>query len=374
MNDGRRAMARKSAKEIGRRLKSKSNRHDFDLSSMASLSESEYSSLITRIMAHLNSLTPDELKTEFDIYLFKNQHQVSLNLQKAKPAEILTLGKFCWILNQGGTLSEFHQNDFQSRLRKLEHSLKKQKTAIIPEKKTSIRKSEVDYTVLGLLDTMLDQHRYAEKLDFMHNMSTELAKEIKAVFTEYKKEQSKISTDEFLKDAYSHWSALTLRRRLRFIDQVLMNCDIQKTLTQQTKRARRIEKIQKKTTATKPSDLQKIVKNFRYLSKFEEIDGVSPIRIHGASTVLLYDTDRRAAILFVSDSSGLIINGAAIAGYDERKSFSKNIRKPDEFLAVAKGLTTPSKVIQLMKSIKSKEGRLPVRGTERTLILKAFTK
>lgn len=85
---------------------------------------------------------------------------------------------------------------------------------------------------------------------------------------------------------------------------------------------------------TKPNTA--LLKSLRY-SKGDEtlgIQSVSPLKIIGAKKLLAYNTETRMATLYIAeDKNGLTVSGSSIKGYDEEKSYSLKIRKPELFLA-----------------------------------------
>lgn len=99
------------------------------------------------------------------------------------------------------------------------------------------------------------------------------------------------------------------------------------------------EKIAQKTQKTqinKPSSNTAVLKNLRYSKGDEasEVKSISPLKIIGAKKLLTYNTETRIATLYVAlDKNGLTVSGSSIKGFDEEKSYSQKIRKPELFLS-----------------------------------------
>lgn len=103
----------------------------------------------------------------------------------------------------------------------------------------------------------------------------------------------------------------------------------------------------KKVRKKKPVDPEKVIKNLKYLPKDETLNlqSVSPKDILGASMLAVYNTKNRALTLYISKEEGLSIKGSTILNWDENKSQTKKLRKPQEtvplFVGVGYGMVHP---------------------------------
>lgn len=88
----------------------------------------------------------------------------------------------------------------------------------------------------------------------------------------------------------------------------------------------------KRVRKKKPVDPEKVVKNLRYLPKDESLnlESVSPKDILGASMMTVYNTKNRTLTLYIAKEEGFSIKGSTLTNWDEDKSQSKKLRKPQE--------------------------------------------
>jgi hypothetical protein len=90
----------------------------------------------------------------------------------------------------------------------------------------------------------------------------------------------------------------------------------------------------KKIRKKKPQDPEKAVKNLKYLLKDETLNlqSVSPKDILGASMLTVYNTKNRVLTLYIAKPEGFGIKGSTLLNWDEDKSLSKKLRKPEEVI------------------------------------------
>jgi hypothetical protein len=168
-----------------------------------------------------------------------------------------------------------------------------------------------------------------------------------------------------LLEGYSFFSKPKLRK---FYDFHKMLCDHLKLRMSIVKSNRKPRKKKKR----KPEQL---VKKLKYLAKDTNTgaESIMPEDIIGASTVITYNTKTRKATLFVGDPSqgGLVVKGSSIIGFDLNESKEKTIKKPTDFIKVAKkdGIRA---INNAWKAINTKESLPKGRINGHTLILRAI--
>jgi hypothetical protein len=130
--------------------------------------------------------------------------------------------------------------------------------------------------------------------------------------------------DEQLAEAYGHYRAADYKRIMAFIDQIL-NDIIQ---------YRGVKKATKKVRAPKSVSKEKIVAKLKYAreDKSMRLVSINPVDIVGAQELWVYNTKTRRLGKYVADSlkGPLNVKGTSIIGYDEVKSVTKTLRKPEE--------------------------------------------
>jgi hypothetical protein len=170
--------------------------------------------------------------------------------------------------------------------------------------------------------------------------------------------------DEQLQEGYSHYKTADFKRIFTFIDQIL-NDIIQ---------YRGVKKATKKVRAPKSISKEKVVSKLKYAKedKVMRLISINPADIIGAQELWVYNTKTRKLGKYVADTlkGPLNVKGTGIIGFDEHKSVSKTLRKPDEKL---KEFARASK-IQLRKfldDIKATEAKLNGRINSETILLRA---
>ena len=84
-----------------------------------------------------------------------------------------------------------------------------------------------------------------------------------------------------------------------------------------------------------PQDPRKIVARLRHLQADKDLNiaSINPVNILGSTEVWVYDIKRRRLGLYKSkQDGGLHVKGTSITGYDDKLSYEKTLRKPDEQL------------------------------------------
>ena len=182
-----------------------------------------------------------------------------------------------------------------------------------------------------------------------------------ARFEELRQAYEKV--DEQITEGYSHYKSADFKRIFAFIDQIL-NDIIQ---------YRGVKKATKKVRAPKSVSKEKVVSKLKFAKedKVLRLISINPADIIGAQELWVYNTKTRKLGKYIADSlkGPLNVKGTGIIGYNEHKSTSKTLRKPDEKL---KEFAKASK-IQLRKfleDIKATETKLNGRINAETVLLR----
>jgi hypothetical protein len=151
---------------------------------------------------------------------------------------------------------------------------------------------------------------------------------------------------------------------MAFIDQIL-NDIIQ---------YRGVKRATKKVRAPKSVSKEKLVSKLKFAKedKVLRLVSISPAEIVGAQELWCYNVKTRKLGKYVADSltGPLNVKGTTIIGYDEAKSVSKTLRKPEDKL---KEFAKASKVElrKFMDNIKATEALLNGRISVDVILLKA---
>ena len=168
--------------------------------------------------------------------------------------------------------------------------------------------------------------------------------------------------DAQLTEAYKHYKAADFKRVISWLDVLLAAIE----------QYRGIKKATKKARAKKAPTKQKLISKLKYAveDKALKVVSINPMDIIGCTELWVYNTKTRKIGKYVAaEFKTLSIKGSSIENYDEVRSVSKTVRKPEEKL---KEFAKAGKV-QLRKflsEIKAVETRLNGRINEDVLLLK----
>jgi hypothetical protein len=180
-------------------------------------------------------------------------------------------------------------------------------------------------------------------------------------FDELKEAFSK--TDEQLTEGYSHYKLGDYKRIMAFIDQILNDIIQYRGVKKATKRVRAPRSVSK----------EKVVAKLKYLKeeKVLKLVSVNPVDIIGSQELWVYNTKTRKLGRYVADSlkGPLNVKGTGVVGYDEAKSVSKTLRKPEEKLKEF-ARATKVQLRKFVEDIKATETLLNGRINSGTVLLK----
>jgi hypothetical protein len=169
--------------------------------------------------------------------------------------------------------------------------------------------------------------------------------------------------DEQLTEGYSHYKTADYKRIFAFIDQIL-NDIVQ---------YRGVKKATKKVRAPKSVSKEKVVSKLKYAreDKVLRLISINPADIIGAQELWVYNTKTRKLGKYIADTlkGPLNVKGTGIIGFDEHKSVTKTLRKPDEKLKeFAKA--TKIQLRRFLEDIKATEAKLNGRINAETVLLR----
>ena len=182
-----------------------------------------------------------------------------------------------------------------------------------------------------------------------------------ARFDELKEAFSK--TDEQLAEGYSHYKIADYKRIMAFIDQILNDIIQYRGVKRATKKVRAPRSISKEKTVSKLKYARE--------DKVLKLVSINPADIVGSQELWCYNTKTRKLGKYVADSltGPLGVKGTSITGYDEHKSVTKTLRKPEEKLKEF-ARATKIELRKFMDSIKATETLLNGRISIDVILLK----
>ena len=215
-------------------------------------------------------------------------------------------------------------------------------------------------------DVVLNQAEKFKPYDWFttNNVVQSQLGKYEAIFAKRKAEleEAQGKKDEQLKEAYSHFKSADFKRILAWLDDLLSAVE----------QYRGVKKATKKARVKKAPSKEKLVSKLKYAKedKALKVVSINPADIIGSSELWVYNNKTRKLGKYVSAPyHTLSIKGTSITGFDEDKSVSKTLRKPDEQL---KEFAKAGKVAlrTFIKDIKAVETKLNGRIGPDVLLLR----
>lgn len=196
-----------------------------------------------------------------------------------------------------------------------------------------------------------------------NNVNSAVAKLIAAKFQKQEQELAELlrGKDEQLKEGYSFMGKVRQRKFHAMLQQIIQDCT-QQVVTAKVRKPRAVK--------VKPPSV--LVAKMKYQKEFQELNlkSESPVTIVGASTVWLYDTERRKVAVYVAESGQkLSVHGTTITGFSVKDSAVKTLRKPAEFMS---GGFAKKTIMSNFNTLTTKPSAPNGRTNESTIILKVF--
>lgn len=197
------------------------------------------------------------------------------------------------------------------------------------------------------------------------NIAPQMIPEIKTVWQQRLDQLQTLleGKDSQLVEGYTNFTKIQVRNLVKFIEQVLSDCD---SYVQ-------IKKVERKPRAKKSKPPEVVARGFKYLAEDTELKlrSEAPARLVGASEAWLYDTKKRKLIHAVADShvGTFTVKGSGLVGLDTAQTLQKTLRRPSEQLRALMAASVPN-ARKLFKDIKATEVKWTGRGNENLIILR----
>jgi hypothetical protein len=170
------------------------------------------------------------------------------------------------------------------------------------------------------------------------------------------------STDEQLKEGYSHRSRKQIKNLIAFYQEIMAACTM---LAQEAK-------VNRAPRKTKAVPKEKLVAKLKYMKTNEPLKlvSVNPTDIIGASELWIFNTKTRKMGKYVAaDFQTLGVKGTTITNFNEHTSIQKTIRKPEEKLKEFKA-AGKVQLRKFLEDINATDTKMNGRINEDTILLK----
>jgi len=347
-------------------------------------SESRQSTLITAFGWYNYYCSRTDAKAFILDWLERNDRSKDAKVWRSVPEQsiVLAIGWLARMNTMGLILNAHEETKMQNfitnlindhRASKVEQSQEKEEILSRPNIQDRLREkaAEAGGELEGMLDELIfngvkisNDHKPINILRGM-NVSPQHLNVIKDPWSRKRDEfySAMEGTDSQLVEAYSHFGKIQLRNLLKFVDQVLADCE---SYVQ-------IKKVERKPRKKKAVSPEKLTAKFKYLKEFPELKLTSEnvTKLVGATEAWLYDTKKRKLIYVVADThiNSLSVKSSALLGFDATNSVQKTLRKPAEQIKALMSGGAPA-ARKFFKEIKSTETKFNGRGNENLVLLR----
>ena len=332
--------------------------------------------------------------TKEDIKKVKSQGERCVNFVYHKIARALNLGMAAtrdhdelveYIDSKPGLSAQPH-NDHTALKEAIDHTIRKstpittQSTQSTVEEPKSISPLErlsnkINDNIIAELENMIDDKGWTESKTRAEGLNlTSLLKannipvkgltEVYAWLENYRVSlQNALDRDnEFDIEGWAFLKKPGIRQRLKLINDMILQLD-KYSAANKTVRKPRVKK-------TRAADVQ--VKRLQYKESDDTygLKSISPIKLPGSSKVLVFNAKSRRLAVYIADSP-IEVKGTSLKGWNEDKSFSLTIRKPDDIMPIILK-KTEKQFMKVINELKTKRGKVNGRINKDTILLRVL--
>jgi hypothetical protein len=219
----------------------------------------------------------------------------------------------------------------------------------------------VDEFITGGFKSQPDMQSYLKSKE----LSSVVQKRMCEVFIKRSKEFEEVmnTSDADIKEAYSNFSKVQLRKIKEFYDAIVAETN-RGAEKKPTRKARKVKE--------KPASV--IAAKVQYMKDFAELNlkSVLPEKIIGANQVWLYNTKTKLLGMYNADNAkGLTIKGTTIQNFNAETSTGKRLRKPE---VNVKQVLDGGKIVlkKLLDGLSTKPSELTGRINSDTIIVRVI--
>lgn len=175
-------------------------------------------------------------------------------------------------------------------------------------------------------------------------------------------EEVMVSDDPQLKEGYSNFSKVELRKFKEFLDSIVVAANVSANTNKPTRKKRKVKE--------KPAVL--VVAKMNYMKEFSELNlvSVSSEKIVGALQMWTYNTKTKLLSVYNADNAkGLSVKGSTLQNFNEQTSIGKRLRKPEIVLPNVLG-AGKVQIKKILSDLTTKETNLTGRMNSDTIIVR----
>lgn len=309
-------------------------------------------------------------------YLKKNKLKVAADIINR---QIPTYGYLCRMKNNGAVLSEKYEEKFQQFLTDMKSAVSKPAVEkVVEEKKPVIsvqdRVLERTHEIAGEIEGSIDDYILSgykttpSPYGILHSMNAKGMHATKMLdwFKKRRAEFDEVLTtkDEQLIEGYSNFTKVQLKKLVAYCDQIITDC---MKVAGEAKVSRKPRKRKEKTPDQLVAKIQVLESDETYKLQSEPTKNII-----GATQLWVFNVKtKKLGVYHALDSEGFGVKGTTLTNYNEVKSVTKTLRKPNEVLPnVVKG----GKVFlrNIMSELTTKDSPLNGRLNKETILVKVI--
>lgn len=307
-----------------------------------------------------------QLKNNVVEYFNKNNKVNSNNIQYIDDHIFITIGKYCWMKNNGAIFDNETNKFFTDRLNSV--ILKINNFKLINNKPLKFNIDEGKVLFTDLEDLVLTDNVCIDGSNVYSLLSNKKPQpKVLISLTKHLKNQVK-----FLKDipqSEANEAFIDIKKTIR--DFTIIQRAV-RAYRRNLKQERKNGEIRTSTNAIKKSS--KITEDVQYKKDDDKLQIISidPATIIKAKVLLMYNVKNRKISLLYSTNDGFEMRGTTIHNIDEEKSFQKILRDPTKLINSVRDESLQRTEFVLNTHIKSKSQKVSGRTNNDIIFIKRW--
>ena len=185
---------------------------------------------------------------------------------------------------------------------------------------------------------------------------------VKNYYQRIKDELALISSEPQVKEAYSIYKKTEIKHYSNILDKIITIANSKISVSSVSGKVRKPRMV----------NPIKRVSKLKYLSKTDTLTSIRPEKIIGSVCLLVFNTkNKMCSVYFASAGQKLDVRGTSIYNYDEDKSFSYTIRKPELFIPKLLD-SNKSALINLFETLTTQKKTVVSTINSYAILLKVF--
>ena len=235
--------------------------------------------------------------------------------------------------------------------------------------------NKVNETIISELEVMIDDNDWAESQTKVESINlVQLLKAnsipvkgLKEIYNWLEKYETSLQNaidkeNEFDVEGWAFLSKPAIRNRLKAIKDMITQLDKYSATN------KKVRKPRNKKVKSAALQIKKL--NYKESDDTYGVQSVSPLNVPGSRMILTFNTKNRRLGIYVADNP-IDVKGTTLKGWNEAKSFSLTIRKPDDIIPILLK-KTEKQFTKVIDGLKTKRGTVNGRINKDTILLRTL--